>query len=145
RILFCSKYVSGKADVGGDGTPELLRVNHFWPGQKGDANVTTCGARPVMHVEVPRGDTRRFKACQIGRVNQELSNATRARKSDGRRHQLRSTVYGNLPRWPKNGVVFKYLEMFQFTHTYRYATLAPGDSIGAEPGHRPGFFFACQV
>src|SRR5262245_6733246 len=85
-----------------------------------------------MHVKVPRGDTRRFKACQIGRVNQELSNATRARKSDGRRHQLRSTVYGNLPSWPKNGVVFKYLEMFQFTHTYRYATLAPGGSIGAE-------------
>jgi hypothetical protein len=30
--------------------------------------------------------------------------------------------------------------MFQLTHTYPYATLAPGSSIGAELGHRPGFF-----
>src|SRR5262245_39341514 len=112
------EHISGEADVGGYGAPELLLIDQFRSGQESDTNAPLCGARPAMNVKVPAGDTRRFKAGQIRRVHQELPNAARARESDGACHQVSRMVYGNLPRWPINSGLFQYLEMFQVAHIH---------------------------
>src|SRR5262245_4549754 len=118
RGLRRCEHVSDEADVGGDGALELLMINQFRSGHESDTNASLCGARPAMNVKVPAGDTRWFKAGQFRRVHQELPNAARARKSNSACHQVSRIIYGDLPGWPKNSVLFQYLEMFQVAHIH---------------------------
>ena len=72
RLFQRCKRINGKAEVGGGGAPELLRINQFRSSHEGDTNGAICRVRPVLNDKEPTGDARRFKACQISKSIKSL-------------------------------------------------------------------------
>ena len=117
-LRFRFKNVTVKTMVGGDGDPELLRVDHFWPGHHRNNNHPTGNAGPFLNKKVACSESRRLEACKTRSDNQELPQLLLTRKGNRRRHQLHHLWYRYLTSWPVFSVVIHYRKMLQFAHWF---------------------------